>query len=349
MRVSALLSQKAPLMKPVFASAAAAIALLFTAAACDRPASPEAIGAAPPAACDAGERPGQRAEREALEAAAFAAARESVGSGSPALWTLSDEDTTLYLLGTVHLLRPGMAWMTPQIRTAIETADTVVFEADTSSPDAQRELMRFFSTHGLFPDGRQLSSLLTPEEAAALTEALESVDLPLAAIEPMRPWFAAINLSVKQMVESGFDPEAGVEKVIELAVADRDVQYAYLETVEQQLGGLAGLDDCEQVGFLLATADSLDDGIELLDMLVDEWAEGDVHGLGLLLANAEMLGSQAIYDVMLVERNALWVPQITAMLDTPGTVLIAVGAGHLAGADSVVEMLRDEGYTVEGP
>ena len=339
-------------MKPVYASAAAAMSLLFTLAGCDRPESPqppETSAAAATTVCGASERPLPQAEREALEAAAIEAALESRGSGSPALWTLSDEDTTLYILGTVHLLRPGMDWMTDDIRTALETADTVVFEADTTSPDAQRELMRFFSDHGLFPDGRQLSNLMTPEEAAALSTALDSVDLPLAAIEPMRPWFAAINLSVKQMVESGFDPEAGVEKVIELAVADRDVQYAYLETVEQQLGGLAGLDDCEQVGFLLATADSLDDGIEMLDMLVDEWADGDVHGLGLLLANAEMLGSESIYDVMLVERNARWVPQITAMLETPGTTLIAVGAGHLAGEDSVIEMLRDEGYPVEGP
>ena len=90
-------------------------------------------------------------------------------------------------------------------------------------------------------------------------------------------------------------------------------------------------------------------GIGALDLLVDEWADGDEAGIGALMANPEMLGSQPIYDVMMTDRNARWVPQITAMLEEPGTVLIAVGAGHLAGEDSVVEMLRDAGYTVEGP
>lgn len=339
---------------PAFSAALLAAGLLVAASACDRAASPPAGSSASASAlaaeaCDPASRAALRAERAGLEDRAFEQARQSRGSGAPALWTLADEDTTLYILGTVHLLRPETDWMTAEIRTAIDTADKIVFEADTTSPDAQRELMRFFSTHGLFSDGRQLSSLLTDEEEAQLTAALESVDLPLAALEPMRPWFAAINLSVKQMVDGGFDPESGVEKVIETSVAGRDVRFAYLETVEQQLGGLAGLSDCEQVGFLMATADSVDDSIELLDLLVDEWADGDVHGLGLLLANPEMLGSRAIYDVMLVERNAAWVPQITAMLDVPGTVLIAVGAGHLAGDDSVIEMLRREGYTVDGP
>ena len=88
----------------------------------------------------------------------------------------------------------------------------------------------------------------------------------------------------------------------------------------------------------------------MLDLLVDEWADGDVTGIGALVANPEGYGfTDAAYQSLLVVRNTAWVPQIEAMLDEPGSVFIAVGAGHLAGPDSVITMLRDEGHTVEGP
>lgn len=244
---------------------------------------------------------------------------------------MRDEDTTIHLLGTVHLLRPELEWMTPEIEMAIASADTIVFEADTTSPDAQRELMKFYTTQGFFTDGTQLTSMLSEVETQELTVALETIGLPIEALLPYQPWMAAVNMSVKQMLDEGFDPEAGVEKVIERSAMERGADFAFLETVEEQLGGLAGLGECEQVDFLMATVDGLGEGTATLDLLVDEWADGDVTGLGLMMANPEMLGSQPIYDAMMTDRNTRWVPKITAMLEQPGTILVAVGAGHLAG------------------
>lgn len=301
------------------------------------------------AACDATQRAQLRATRPEIEAKALEAASASRGSGAPALWTMRDEDTTLYFLGTVHLLRPELDWQTPEIEAAIAAADTIVFEADTTSPEAQRELMKFYTTQGFFTDGTQLTSLLSETEIEELEAALETVGLPIEALLPHRPWMAAVNISVKQMLDEGFDPEAGVEQVIEQIALERGADFAFLETVEQQLGGLAGLSHCDQVDFLMATVDGVGEGAGALDLLVNEWVDGDVNGLGLMMANPEMLGSQPIYDVMMTDRNARWLPQITAMLDQPGTTLIAVGAGHLAGEDSVIQMLREEGYMVEGP
>lgn len=306
-------------------------------------------GGAAREACDVSRRAELRSLRPELEAAALEAATASRGSGSPALWTMRDEDTTIHFLGTVHLLRPELDWMSPEIEAAIASADTVVFEADTTSPEAQRELMKFYTTQGFFSDGKQLTNFLSEGETAELKAALETVGLPIEALQPHRPWMAAVNISVTQMLDEGFDPEAGVEKVIERAALAHGARFAFLETVEQQLGGLAGLSYCEQVDFLMATVDGVGEGAGALDLLVDEWADGDVNGIGLLMANPEMLGSQPIYDVMMTDRNARWVPQITAMLEEPGTVLIAVGAGHLAGEESVITMLREKGYTVEGP
>lgn len=323
--------------------------------ACEPDAAEETVSGAAEAAHVSGACPRPQdaeafqAELAALEARLIAEAEASRGAGSPAVWTLKDEDTTLHLLGTVHLLRPELEWRSPEIDAAIEDAGTIVFEADTTSEAAGRELMAFFVSEGFFNDGTQLSSLLNDAEKAELQAALEHVGLPLPAIEAMKPWYASLNISIMQITAEGFDPDAGVESTIGADAAAHGAEFEYLETVEQQLGEFARLDMCEQIGFLMQTAASVTEGASTLDLLVAEWADGDVHGLGLLMGSPEAFGSSGAYDAMLKNRNERWVPQIKAMLDEPGTRLIAVGAGHLAGPDSVITLLRNEGYTVEGP
>ncbi len=319
--------------KPDAAAPAAPAAKTGAASSCARPADAEAA----------------LAEAAAFEAAAIARAKVSRGEGVPALWTLRDADTTIHIFGTVHLLRPEVEWRTPEIEAAIAAADTIMFEADTSGPEAQRALSAFALSEGLFQDGTQLTSLLTGAEAERLEKGLSTIDLPVSAIQTMKPWFAAINISVFQMIEGGFDPEAGVENQIEADVSGRDVDYAYLETVEQQLGEFAGLDMCTQIEFLMMTVESLDQGTELLDLLVAEWADGDMEGLAALMASPEAFGSEVAYDALLKNRNERWVSLIEDLLDAPGTKLVAVGAGHLAGPDSVITMLESKGMTVEGP
>ena len=335
-------------LKRLIPAALAVSALVF--AACQREGeatAPAAVVAeAAQAACERTADPAALAETEAR---AIAAATASRGAGQPAMWTLKDEDTTLHLLGTVHLLRPDLEWRTPEIGAAIAAADTVVFEADTTSAEAGRELMKFFSSQGMFTDGTQLTSLLTEAEVAVLTEALTEVGLPLEAVQPMRPWYAALNLSVMQMTSEGFDPASGVEMKIEAEAKGHGAAFDYLETVDQQLGEFARLDNCAQVEFLMMTAASLGEGVEVLDLLVSEWADGDAAGLGALMASPDSFGSQAAYEALLTNRNARWVPLIAGKLEEPGTQLIAVGAGHLVGEDSVIAMLRAEGYEVAGP
>jgi uncharacterized protein len=304
---------------------------------------------APDPAAIAAQAEAARAEQDAAAAAALAAAKASRGSGEPAVWVLSDDDTTLYIMGTVHLLRPELDWRSDEIDAAMNAADTLVLEADVSSPEAGAEMMKFVRNEGLFQDGGQLTNLLSDAETIELQAALDYVGLPLGAVQNMRPWFAAVNLSVMQMQKDGFDPNSGVEQVLIAEGKADGKSYAYLETVDDQLGRLARLPDDVQVDFLISSAESIDEGAAMLDALVDEWADGDVNGLGLLLANPDMMGSEEVYDALLKERNATWTPKIAAMLEAPGTRLIAVGAGHLAGDDSVIAMLRADGFEVTGP
>ena len=302
----------------------AALALAFSLSGC----GPKADAPGPaPAEQSAESRAAQLEAQKAAYAAALAEAEASRGAGTPALWTLSDEDTMLYMLGTVHLLRPDLDWRSDAINAAFAEADTVVFEADVTSQAAASEMMRFISTEGMLEGGQQLTSLLDEVERGELQKALDHVGMPLGAVQPMQPWWAAVNLSVLQIQKEGYDPNSGVEMVLGAEARAEGKSLAYLETIEEQLGRFAALPMDVQVDFLI----------------------GDVHGIGLLMANPDMMGSDEVYDALLKSRNEIWVGKIEAMLDTPGTRLIAVGAGHLAGEDSVIDMLEARGHTVEGP
>ncbi|WP_300391049.1 TraB/GumN family protein [Henriciella sp.] len=296
--------------------------------------------------------PVERRDREDIieeYEAALAEARTTSGEGDPALWTLSDEDTTIYLFGTVHILRPDLDWRTDEFSQAFQSADTLVLEVDMESEEGQRAVMRDFMQRGLYGDGRTLSGQLNDADLAVLIDALEPLGVPIAALDPMEPWMVAVNLSVLELQQEGFDPNAGVERVLIEEAKAGEKDFAFLETASVQADIFDTLPEDVQETFLYETALMLPDSTTMLDQIVEEWADGDVEGLGVLVANPDTGGGEGIYDALFVERNSNWVPQIEAMLDEPGTFFVAVGAGHLAGPDSVVTMLREQGYEVEGP
>ncbi len=271
-------------------------------------------------------------------------------SGSPALWTATDEDTTVYLFGTVHILKPGTQWRTPEFDAAFASADAIYFEADTTSPEAEQAVGPLIMQYGLYTDGRTLRDVLDDADEKEVEEAAALLGLPMSALDPMKPWTASINLTFTQLMQDGFDPESGVEIVLEADAAAAGKPLRYFETMEQQLMFFAGMDEEDQIASLVATAEMLEDSPDMIDDLITDWQEADIDGIAELMSDVDVLGSEAIYQTLIVNRNADWVEQIEALMqDEAGTFFIAVGAGHLAGEDSVIAQLRADGIDVSGP
>ena len=276
---------------------------LSAVAACSKPAPPAAEEAGHGASMNEATETGTPASPTRSRAQSdfdelVAKAKATQGPGHPAVWTLADEDTTIYLLGTVHILRPDTNWQSAEITNALASADTVVFEADVSSPAAQQELARLVLSEGLFTDGRTLSDVLSERQEMKLAKVLKTMDLPYSSIQPMRPWFAALTMSNVAMVKGGFDPESGVELVLTEQANKSGKSLDFLETAKDQILILSGLPDDAQVDFLMSSADSLGDTPEMLDVLVSEWADGDVAGLGVLMSDPDTMGSEIVYEAL---------------------------------------------------
>ena len=284
-------------------------------------------------------------ELVAMMKGAMADAKATTGTGSPAMWTFSDDDTTVYLYGTVHLLKPDVTWRSPALEDALSKADTLVLEADVSSPESQAGLQKLVMEYGVFSDGQTLTGLLEDEDESVVSAALEANGIPMQAVETMKPWMVGLQLGMMQIMQAGYDPQSGVETLLLADAGDKKL--AYLETAETQIKTLGGAPLDEQVQGLMATLSTLELGEEYLDTLVAEWADGDVKGIGAMMANPAAFGTQDAYDALLTTRNRNWVPTIKSLLEEPGTKLVAVGAGHLAGPDSVVNMLKKDGIKIK--
>jgi hypothetical protein len=262
----------------------------------------------------------------------------------PALWVIRDADSTLYLFGTVHLLRPTTAWGAERIDAAFDSADKVILEI--SNPDDQAALLPLIQQHALSP-ATPLSSLLTAEEISALDTAAKTMGLNAAQMDPFRPWFAALTLSVAPLAKAGYDPASGVELILKARAEAAGKPISGFETVDEQIRILAGFPEADQLAFLRSTLEDFETATTDLDKLVEAWAAGDVEAIESLGVQPMRESSEELYQALLVRRNTNWADQIQTLLAGSGTAFIAVGAAHLAGDDSVQEILERRGVDVE--
>ena len=275
-------------------------------------------------------------------APAIRAVPPAEGQG-PALWVIKDADSTLYLFGTVHLLRPTTAWGTDRIDAAFDSADKLVLEI--SNPDDQAAVIPLIQQHGLSP-ATPLSSLLTAEELAKLDAAGQTIGLSAAQLDPFRPWFAALTLSVAPLAKAGYDPASGVELILKARAEAAGKPVTGFETIDEQIRILAGFPQENQLDFLRSTLEDFDTATTDLDKLVEAWATGDVAAIETVGVDPMRESSEELYQALLVRRNTNWADQIQTELAGSGTVFIAVGAAHLAGDDSVQEILERRGVEV---
>lgn len=273
---------------------------------------------------------------------------ETKPAPAPAIWRLQDADSEIWLFGTVHVLPPDLAWRSPAVDAALGKTELIVFETPTDAA-AQAEVARVVAEAGMAPAGATLSQRLAPEDAARLARVTKALGVDAKALDGLRPWLAALQLSLRYVARQGHDPNSGVERVLEAEADKRGLPRRYLETPESQIRLLADLPRADEERFLVATLRQIEEDADTIDEMDDAWARGDVDRLGALLTEDIREAGPEVYAALLTRRNATWTTEIDTMMRGKGRIFIAVGAAHLVGPDGVPAMLRAKGYAVEGP
>ncbi len=266
----------------------------------------------------------------ALAQTAAPAPAAATVDADPALWVVKDADTTIYLFGTVHVLKPGLSWFDEAVKTAFDKSDELVLEVIQPEP---AEIQKILGSVIIDTDGPPLSQKLPEVERPALAKALTDNGLPAAQFEVIKPWFVALTLSLAPLPKLGYDPNSGAETILTTAAKSASKPIGALETFNGQLAVFDTLPENVQVAYLQQTVKDLSKVGETLDKMVAQWAKGDPEALAITMN--EGLDAPELRNALLTKRNIAWAEWIDNRMKKPGTVFMAVGAGHLAGKDSV--------------
>jgi hypothetical protein len=259
----------------------------------------------------------------------------------PAMWKVSDADTTIYLFGTIHLLPQGLDWRSAALEQALAGADELVLEVeDVGDPlAAARVMMKLGMSPGLPPIAQRVPA----EKRAALKAMIAESGVPEPVLDRMETWAAGLSLLGVTFKRLGLDPELGVETQIEAPFKKSGRPVTGLEDVEEQFGFFDTLSEDAQRAFLVSTLDDGEEAKKQFKAMLDAWASGNVEGVAATF-NDETALSPELRTKLLGARNARWADWLDKRMEKPGTVFVAVGAGHLAGRDSVQELLRKHGH-----
>jgi uncharacterized protein len=268
--------------------------------------------------------------------AAEPATQANAVNADPALWVVKDDDTTIYLFGTIHAMKPEVQWFDGGVKSAYNASSEVVIEMIQPEPAAIQAAVRKYA---IDPKGVPLTTKLPTKTLAAYKTAMESLNQPVAAYEPFEPWFIVSALGVLPLGKYGFSVDAGIEQVLTKATKADGKKLSQLETMDEQLGFFDTLPEATQVKLLDNTLKELPNYGTLMNTMLGHWSDGRPDRLGVQM-NKALKSTPEVSKVLLSNRNANWANWIENRLKTPGTTFVAVGAGHLAGKESVQSYLK---------
>ena len=262
------------------------------------------------------------------------------GAATPALWRVADEDTTIYLFGTVHMLPEGIDWQHGRVAAALDSADQIVIE--TVLPDDPMAMAATMFRLGTAPDLPPLAARLPGPARSALERHMARLGLSPGSFDRFKSWSAAIILQSISLEKAGLDSDRGIERHLLRLARTRAIPVAGLESIEEQLSIFNGIAPARQDAMLASTLDGLDKGVTPVVEMLASWRTGDIEGLAATLIS-EMAYDPDLAHRLIDARNARWADWISTRLAAPGVIFVAVGAGHLGGPASVQHFLAQKG------
>ena len=257
----------------------------------------------------------------------------------PALWKLADKDTTIYLFGTIHILPDGVDWFHGPLAYAFKHSDVLVTELPDVAP---LEVMKSIARYGVLPAGESLREKLEDERRGRYEMALTALGQQPAMFDRSKPWVPAMLLPLLAVQQYGYAPDRGVEATLDAKAKASKLPREGLETLDFQFGLFTQQSEAQQIEFLDTVVKGIPEMKGLIEAMVKAWSAGDADQLAAVL-NAED-DDAAFAEMMLYSRNRTWTKWIEARMQQPGTVFLAVGAGHLAGPKSVGDLLSKDGF-----
>ena len=257
------------------------------------------------------------------------------------LWELHGKHNTVYLLGSIHVLRQSDYPLAPPVLEAYANAKSLLMEVnleEISSEQVQAEMLG----SAMLPEGRKLQDILGSQRYERANVLAREVGVDLSNFDPFAPWFAAEAISQLQLAQLGFQPEAGVEMYFLQRARTDGKTLGGLETVHDQISLFQNMSMDTQAEYLMSSLEQAKDLPSQVDSMVQAWKRGDSQWF-VNQMQSELGRDPALYQAVLGSRNRKWLPKIEALLNDDKNYLVIVGTGHLVGPGSVIDLLKKDG------
>lgn len=261
------------------------------------------------------------------------------------LWKISSKTNTVYLLGSVHVLKQDAYPLDKSIEKAYENSPRLFFEINLGEVEAQK-LQQLTVARGVYHDGRTLKDDLSAQTYKFVKKRLEDYGLNIEDFERFKPWLMAMSIEASELQRLGFDPSQGVDNYFyEKAKKDKKKIDGF-ETVEYQLNLLGDMPAGLQEAILLQTMKDVDDLQKELNVIIEAWESGNAEALNTVLLK-NFRDFPDVYQRLITDRNKDWMPKIESLIGQKENAMIILGAAHLVGKGGILAALKQRGYQVE--
>ena len=229
---------------------------------------------------------------------------------SPAMFVVRDADTTVYIFGTFHALDGRSEWFRDRVKAAFDDSGELVLET-------------------VIPDG---PVRVRPQFRGP-------------AVTPSASFLATTRMAISAGKSQGMQVGNGADNVLRHVAEAQGKPVEGLETLELQLNMFNRMPAATAAPRPKAgepVEGSVDGLTQVMADMQSAWKRGDQSVFAAMLGQLEK-SSPDTYRMMFTERNARWADWIAGRMQTPGVVFVAVGAGHLAGKDSLLVRLAEHG------
>ncbi len=280
----------------------------------------------------------------ALGSTLYARERPATGNGNHFLWSMKTAKNSVYFLGSIHLLKRDSYPLAAEIENAYEDCTNIVFEADL---DAMKDpaFQAMMLTLGLYPEGQTIEQDISRETYEALKAKMKAAGLPMAQFSRFRPWICGQTLTVIELQRLGFNVMYGIDTYFYSKARKDKKKMVFLEAAEYQLKLLGEMDRHDQENFLRQTLKELEVIGKMAPDMLNAWETGDIDGLNEIMT-ISFEEHPEIHERLVTRRNRAWISKIRNLAHQDGNVLVIVGAGHLIGKESVLDLLKERGYKI---
>ena len=270
------------------------------------------------------------------------------GDLSHFFWQVDNDDVTVYLCGSVHLLKAEYYPLRDEIEDAFEASDKLVVEFDITRMDLSN-VQNLIMTEGMYQDDRTLATEMPEGYYQKLKVEIEPFGYNIELFKTQRPWYMTMTLSSLRVNALGYVGEAGTDLYFLNRATDKK-EILQLETPESQFRLLSGMDEKLQMDYLLETIDQKDEFNQSIEETMQSWAAGDDEKMYRLICeeikNVPELAT--LYEKLFTERNVKMTEKIDGYLQGEESIyFVVVGSGHFLGDEGIVELLRSQSYMVE--